>query len=317
MSSNSKYDTFESRDDVSTYNSHTEDTKPIPGWKSLLQACKDGTLTVVRQHLENGVDPNHQHPRVPTKPIFAAIRNGHWHILQVLLEKGASLHNEVEKSSGMTPMQVAIMERQHVIVDYLIERLHPDELQGLRTILISGHIGTNILVHLAGSGHCIYVDDAHTSAKTVLQIQRMTGNRKVYLTDMMVPDLNLVTHWLIRENSYQEGLLRYMREYVKVMTRVKRIVIMTESSKPSLEVSWLLQYNPYATAIVEPSSMWHRLGDSKWPEHWMDSIWWIVATRGAVEGRLYTYLRKPVTVKPEDHPRIWNTAYRPLALGSA
>ncbi|MDH5230802.1 MAG: ankyrin repeat domain-containing protein [Gammaproteobacteria bacterium] len=58
-------------------------------WKDLYIASERGDLETVRYHLKSGVDPNYQHPEVMATPLFASIKAGHSHIVELLLEYGA------------------------------------------------------------------------------------------------------------------------------------------------------------------------------------------------------------------------------------
>ncbi len=58
-------------------------------WKEMYVAATDGNLELVRYHIENGVDPNYQHPEILSTPLVAAILNGHHDIVEFLLGNGA------------------------------------------------------------------------------------------------------------------------------------------------------------------------------------------------------------------------------------
>ncbi|KAL3904990.1 MAG: hypothetical protein SGILL_009855, partial [Bacillariaceae sp.] len=91
-------------------------------WKDLLKAAGEGNLQLVRGHLKNKVDPNYQHPEYFTSPVFEAIRCGQLEALRILLDNGGSL-TLLEESTEKMPLEVAMSEGQHAIVDFLMTRL--------------------------------------------------------------------------------------------------------------------------------------------------------------------------------------------------
>jgi ankyrin repeat protein len=99
-------------------------------WKELLRACSDNDVERVHKLLDEGVDLNYQDLEYRTSPFFEAIHAGHWRCVQLLMSSGASL-TAVEDLTGMTPLQVALHERQHIIVDVLLERLASRHRRGI------------------------------------------------------------------------------------------------------------------------------------------------------------------------------------------
>lgn len=78
-------------------------------WKDLYQAAVDGNLVRLRYRLQDGVNPNYQHPEVMRTPLVAAIVEGHAEAAHHLLEHGAD-PNLASEMDDLTPLQAA---RQH------------------------------------------------------------------------------------------------------------------------------------------------------------------------------------------------------------
>lgn len=58
-------------------------------WKELYTAAAQGNISLVRYHVDNGVDPNYQHPEILSTPLVAAINGGHTETALYLLDNGA------------------------------------------------------------------------------------------------------------------------------------------------------------------------------------------------------------------------------------
>lgn len=75
-------------------------------WKEMLYASQTGDLTLVKYHIEKGVNPNYQHPELLTTPLIESIEHGHSNITKFLLENGADPHLKAGFSTD-TPLKVA------------------------------------------------------------------------------------------------------------------------------------------------------------------------------------------------------------------
>lgn len=75
-------------------------------WKDLLQAARNGKLSLVRYHIENGVDPNFQHPEFLTTPLIESIEHHQLEVTQYLLENGADPNLNAGFSSD-SPISIA------------------------------------------------------------------------------------------------------------------------------------------------------------------------------------------------------------------
>lgn len=58
-------------------------------WKEMLSAIEEGNLALVRYHIENGVNPNYQHPELLTTPLIVSIEQEQSEIAAFLLEHEA------------------------------------------------------------------------------------------------------------------------------------------------------------------------------------------------------------------------------------
>ncbi len=87
--------------------------------KRLLEACKKGYLSTVKELLETGVDPSCVDEEHSGTPLHWAVWAGHAEIVTLLLEHGAEVN--VTNADGRTPLIVAAGLGRAAIVDRLIE----------------------------------------------------------------------------------------------------------------------------------------------------------------------------------------------------
>ena len=179
-------------------------------WKDLLKACEEGNEGLIRYYMDHGVDPNYQHPEFFTAPLFEAIRNGRRDAVRVLLTYHPQTNIRlVEDSSGLMPIQVAMQQQQHTIVDMLLPLLQKEEEEEVTletlcpTILVSmekmnappqpqrrRHKDTNrnklrdaVVEKLLDCGYRVIL--VHDNDDDVLLIEssmkQTTGNHKIHL----------------------------------------------------------------------------------------------------------------------------------------
>ena len=267
-------------------------------WKELLRACSENDTELVHTLLEHGVDPNYQDPEYHTSPFFEAIHAGHWRCVQLLISSGASL-TAVEELTGMTPLQVALYERQHVIVDVLLDRLPSRHRRGIKTILVCGRMRKEVLQSLAETGHILLVDDDESDPGMVQDLQFATGNRKIQLANMVSTELVTVTDLIIRE---VEGvnLLEFLADYFPLMVKVERILVVTNKPPPSIALTWLLRNNIKVTGLIAPS-WWDALLDFDWLKKWQQTIWWLLSTYDHLQGTAYNYKLQIVATSTDSY----------------
>jgi ankyrin repeat protein len=87
-------------------------------WKEMLEAVQNGDLALVRYHLENGVDPNYQHPELLTTPLIVSIENERVEVTRFLLEKGADPQLKAGFSTD-TPLRVAKRMKNSAAIELL------------------------------------------------------------------------------------------------------------------------------------------------------------------------------------------------------
>ena len=165
-------------------------------WKDLLHGARQGDAAVVRYHLAAGVDPTFQHPEYFTNPLLEAVRAGHADIVGILLDHTPSLLHETEDLTDLTPLEVAMQEKRHDMVDLLLERCTPKQAaQACPTILITGGnrgIGKAIARVLLEAGrHRVWITcrSRHGGHEVVQELQSATGNAKI---ECLVGDLGTV-----------------------------------------------------------------------------------------------------------------------------
>lgn len=164
-------------------------------WKDLLEAAGEGNVEQARYQLSaGGVDPDFQHPEYFTAPIFEAIRANHLDILKLLVDEGKANPNLKEEQSGSTPIQVALEEKRHDIVDYLNTKLPSDSQHKPRNVLVTGGnrgIGRAICQLLLEKGARVVFTcrSASVGEQVAGELQAVTQNRKV---DYVVGDLSSI-----------------------------------------------------------------------------------------------------------------------------
>lgn len=288
-------------------------------WVKLLRACSANDTQAVVKYLSQRTDPNYQHPDFRTSPFFVAVHAGHFQCVQLLLQVGASANN-VEIRSGLTPVQLALQQGHHAIVDILLTRLSGEEQRknGIKTILVSGSMRKEMLYALAASGHTILVDDDHSVGETIQEIQVATKNSKIQPADMIKSELTTVTDFIIRE---VEGvsMLEYLADCYPSMTNLERILVITTQTPPSTELSWLLRSNNKVAALVVPFR-WDTLFDFHWLAKWHGTVLFMLTTNDPVQGKVYNYRRQIVATPALPTPAndtpsetdLWNVKYKAL-----
>jgi uncharacterized protein len=89
-------------------------------WKQLFRAVGEGQVEEMVYHLDNGVDPNFQHPEYMSSLLCEACRAGRVAAVRLLLQRGANPLLP-EDYSGDLPLQIALVEHRHAVVDVLLQ----------------------------------------------------------------------------------------------------------------------------------------------------------------------------------------------------
>jgi ankyrin repeat protein len=82
-------------------------------WKDLYHAAENGDFALARYHLQEGVDPNYQHPEVMCSPLVASLIHGHDEVAQLLLAHGAD-PNLPSDFDDLTPLEAAQRHERQV-----------------------------------------------------------------------------------------------------------------------------------------------------------------------------------------------------------
>jgi len=98
-------------------------------WKDMLKASRNGDLDLVKYHIENGENPNYQHPELLTTPLIESIEYKNIEITRFLLENGADPHLKAGFSSD-TPMIVAKRHKNKEAIK-LLKPYYPSFLKRL------------------------------------------------------------------------------------------------------------------------------------------------------------------------------------------
>jgi NAD(P)-dependent dehydrogenase (short-subunit alcohol dehydrogenase family) len=166
-------------------------------WKDLLKAAGEGDLGKARYHLQQqgGADPNFQHPEYFTAPIFEAIRNNHLDMVQLLVETGKTNPALMEEMTDLTPIELALQEEKHAIVDYLNTQLPAQAQWKPKHVLVTGGnrgIGKAIVESLLRQGHAVAFTcrDAVDGEQVVTELIQVTGNTKI---QVVVGDLSSIS----------------------------------------------------------------------------------------------------------------------------
>jgi uncharacterized protein len=293
----------------------------LNAWKAMLKACVDNDSDKVQYYLDEGVDPNYQHPEYRTSPFLEAVRCGNIRCVNALLSSGASL-TEIEDRSGMTPLELALYERQHAVVDILLSKLSSRDKSAIWTILVSGRLPREVLRKLASTGHIILIDDDDMTSDIGLiqDLQFATENRKLKWANMVSRELVNVTHWIIteREDSSNYRILDFILEYYPLMPNLKRMLILTEKDCCSIELSWLLRKNQKVVGLKVPT-WWNQIMDRRSWLKWEQMIWWLLTTHEDVKQTLYGYDKKinEAASSSTNHiiENLLNNKFRKLIVG--
>lgn len=87
----------------------------------MLTASQNGDTETVRYYLDQGIDPDFQHPEMGTTTLHEAALYGHLPVVELLVEHGAAL-DIVREFGGGTPLEVAKQAKQSAVVAYLSPR---------------------------------------------------------------------------------------------------------------------------------------------------------------------------------------------------
>jgi len=87
-------------------------------WKDMLSAIQEGRLALVKYHIENGINPNYQHPEFLTTPLIESIVCNHIEITRYLLENGADPDLRIGLSTD-SPLSVARSTKNKAMIQLI------------------------------------------------------------------------------------------------------------------------------------------------------------------------------------------------------
>jgi len=214
-------------------------------WKDLLKASEEGDVAKTRYHLECGVDPNWQHPEYFTAPIHEAIRNGHLNIVKILVEEAGANPALIEELTDDTTIDIARINLQFEIIDYLNTKVPPEMRFEPRVVLVTdGSMGTgeSLVLELLRKGHQVYFvcPSEEEAMKASEKLRHEIRNPKLgYIIGSLntiadvkqlaasvrqrIPNLNVLLHnaslWPFHRQTNDDGLeasfmVNYMARYI-------------------------------------------------------------------------------------------------------
>lgn len=146
-------------------------------WKQLFRASGDGTIWEISYHLDQKVDPNYQHPEFFSSALCEASRNGQIEAIKLLLKRGADPFIR-EDLSGLLPIEIALSERRHEVVDLFLRYM--DETATF-SIIKRIYVDTNdvkLVEAIARTGHFV-IWKAGTNHQNAELIRNRTNNNKL------------------------------------------------------------------------------------------------------------------------------------------
>ena len=84
-------------------------------WKEMLVAVQEGNLELVKYHIENGVDPNYEHPELLTNALIECVNFDRLEIAKYLIENGANPKQNAWMSKD-NPLSIAKGMKKKVFV---------------------------------------------------------------------------------------------------------------------------------------------------------------------------------------------------------
>ena len=213
-------------------------------WKDLLKAAQEGDKDIVRFHLQRGVDPNFQHPEYFTTPLCTAIRAGHLPIVKILVHQGGADPGLVEELSCDSPLDIALHEQQHKIVEYLNTVLPKEQRFRVHNVLVTGGnrgIGKAICKRILKQGHCVRFTcrDAVVAKAVAAELAQETGNDKI---DFIVGTLNSVKDAFELVSNIEKRFPEVDRLILNAGMWPTEKVINVDGLEESFMVNYMAQY---------------------------------------------------------------------------
>jgi hypothetical protein len=259
-------------------------------WKELFRASETGDLALVRYHLKhNEVDPNWQHPEFFSAPLFEAIRNHRVEAVKLLLDGGAD-PLLVEEMTDSQPLEVALQEKQHDIVDLLLAKIPSQEASRfVKTILITGAQNESLMKTFLHAGHRLIVLSLTSNSnpeneQSLKRLRDETENKKLLLINKLdgTQEINSWVHHSDGELELAGGFLASHNESFQNT----RIIWIASSGMQILS-----ENSSKKVFIVEPDSVWSQITSVWWYNTFLKSIYSLATDDdlGDAEGKVFDY----------------------------
>uniref|UniRef100_A0A7S2EJ53 Uncharacterized protein n=1 Tax=Ditylum brightwellii TaxID=49249 RepID=A0A7S2EJ53_9STRA len=257
-------------------------------WKELLRASRDGDIKLIQYHLDQGVNPNWQHPEYFTAPIFESIRKNRTEAVEVLLEGGAD-PLLIEEMTDCQPLEVALQEEKHGIVDLLSSRIPQEEvIKHVKTILLSGTTNKQMIQHLLGSGNRLYVlipeKDETEDMRTWMD---ETGNKKwsiIHQLESVGGDICTWIHYCPHDGQ------NLMVDDISSSSRLANVRNVKIKNHQPKQESFLSQEAKHTCILVEPNGLWYRLTYFWWYEKYLETLLMVATAHlDGVRGKVFDY----------------------------
>ena len=127
-------------------------------WKELVRSVTEGDLEIARYHLDQGVDPNFQHPEAMTTPLHEAVKAQRYDSVKLLLEHPMNPANPTIEADweGTTPLEEAMILKDHDMVEILLRALPESYESESLVVWIPNNIRTtcqhDLVTHLLEGG---------------------------------------------------------------------------------------------------------------------------------------------------------------------
>jgi hypothetical protein len=270
-------------------------------WKELFKAAREGNLELIRGRLRNGVDPNYQHPEYFSSPVFEAIRSGQLQALTLLLEYGGSSTRK-EESTDKTPLEVAMSEGHHDIVDFLISKLEAKDIRPFcKRIAIAGkdipmQTVKEIFCKLLEQGHqVVIVRDCIVESKIDVaalanELWQQTKNEKVEVLST-VKELSQIDTMIIFATS--PNVEEDLKEIMRISTEdpsCRSVILFNGQSSDA--VATIMESRASSFAAMEIYDTWlSYVTKFFWKEKWLNSVAWIATEKDNIDvcGKVHTY----------------------------
>eukprot|EP00547_Thalassionema_nitzschioides_P006043 CAMPEP_0194207310 /NCGR_PEP_ID=MMETSP0156-20130528/6082_1 /TAXON_ID=33649 /ORGANISM="Thalassionema nitzschioides, Strain L26-B" /LENGTH=279 /DNA_ID=CAMNT_0038934033 /DNA_START=84 /DNA_END=923 /DNA_ORIENTATION=- len=260
-------------------------------WKALLRASEAGEIPLIQYHLSNGVDPNWQHPEYFTAPLFEAIRNGQDRAVEILLQ-GAAYPLLVEEMTGCSPLEVAMQEREHGIVDLLLDHIphRQERAKHVKSILLTGKNDISLVEYILNVGHKVILANGEAEdVGTTNRLKDITGNMKLkwISQEMNTSDFEVasIDVWM-HQNAHHMSIDQKLGSLSRLISEDTRKIRIEPSIPPRPPV----EKERHEFVVVKPNSLRYQLTSYWWYTKYLEIVLWVATSQSEeVKGRLFNH----------------------------